>query len=119
MTAPDGRILSTNPDLVLQFVSLASDASDSLADTSARIASTNPGAPLFGAFAPGRLGELGRAMHHQLVDALTSQADAAAAHGARYADLAVNLRAMLSNHDDADHWVRRRFLPDDPNGRRP
>jgi hypothetical protein len=77
-------------------------AGDRVAGGAAALADSDPGAGAFGADASGRLGELGRMLHHRLGAALTSRAREGAAHGARLTDAADLLRAAAERYRDAE-----------------
>ncbi|MCW6006623.1 hypothetical protein K1W54_18850, partial [Micromonospora sp. CPCC 205371] len=68
-------------------------AAESLTTASSRLAGLEPPPDSLAAGAPGRLGELGRALHGQWVAALGARARAAAATGARVAGAARTPRA--------------------------
>jgi hypothetical protein len=77
-------------------------AGDRLAGTGAALAACDPGARAFGADAPGHLGELGRALHDRCASALAARARESAAHAARLADLAAEVRAAATGYADAE-----------------
>jgi hypothetical protein len=83
-------------------------AGDRLAAGSGSLADADPGAGAFGADNPGRLGELGRMLHHRWSAALTGRAREAAAHGARFADSADTLRVVRERYHDAEQAARAR-----------
>lgn len=62
----------------------------------------------FGADAPGRLGELGRALYGRWLAAADDRRREAADASARLAELAETLRQAAVAYDDTDHAVRRR-----------
>ena len=68
----------------------------------------DPGAHAFGADAPGRLGELGRALHGVCVEALAARTREAAAHGARVGDLAAAVREAAAAYVSADEAAQAR-----------
>jgi hypothetical protein len=65
---------------------------------------------MFAADAPGRLGELGRAMHAQWAGALAARSREAAAASARASDTAQTVRIIAAGYRDADGaaWSRHR-----------
>ena len=69
---------------------------------------TDPGPSAFGADAPGRLGELGRALHARIAEALAAREREAAAAGARLADLAGSLRTAAAGYRDVEDAARQR-----------
>jgi hypothetical protein len=77
-------------------------AGDELASASTTMSLIDPGARALGADAPGRLGELGRAMHRRLAAALTARGQEAATHGARLAGTAQTLRLAATGYRDAE-----------------
>jgi hypothetical protein len=77
-------------------------AGDRLTAGAGALVDADPGAGAFGADAPGRLGEVGRMLHHRLGVALTARAREAAAHGARLADTADVLRAAVERYHEAE-----------------
>lgn len=103
---------SADPEVVLRLAAHATDAAESLADTASQLSRLDPGAVLFGAGSAGRLGEIGNRLHRLLATSLADRATEASAHGARYADLAVDLRAVLSSYEQADRAAQDR-LPRD------
>jgi hypothetical protein len=76
-----------------------------LGETAARLAAMNPGQGAFGADSPGGPGELGRALHAQLVRALESRGREAAAHGARLTDAGDAALAAMARYDEVDRAV--------------
>src|SRR5262245_58560418 len=79
-----------------------------LADASARTHAHDPGVLYFGGDGPGRLGELGRALHRQWQTTLDSRAREAAAIGARVSDVADTLARVAAGYSDTDHSSGRR-----------
>jgi hypothetical protein len=77
-------------------------AGDRVTGGAATLADHDPGAGVFGADAPGRLGELGRLLHHRLGAALTARARESAAHGARLTDAADLLHGAADRYRDAE-----------------
>jgi hypothetical protein len=73
----------------------------------ATLAHLDPGGLAFGAAAPGRLGETGRALHDQLVRAIGARSREAAAAGARLADTAQALRWASAGYLEVDDAARR------------
>lgn len=84
------------------------DAATALTAAGRRLAHLEPPASSFGAGGPGRLGELGRALHHQWLDAFGARGREAAAASARLADVACALRATATDYSDVDDAARRR-----------
>jgi hypothetical protein len=83
-------------------------AADTIVDTSATAALDGSSPADFGAEAPGRLGELGTALHGRWVAALEDRRGEAAGAAVRLAELATSLRAASSGYADTDLAVRRR-----------
>jgi hypothetical protein len=85
-------------------------AADSLADAGAALERLASDGPAFAADAPGRPGELGRAMHAQWMAALAARSREAAAAGARLDDTAQTVRVIAAAYRDADEsaWRRHR-----------
>ncbi|HET8641837.1 MAG TPA: hypothetical protein VFM37_07855 [Pseudonocardiaceae bacterium] len=85
-------------------------SSQVLAGASVRVSDLVPPPAAFGADAPGRLGELGRALHAQVAAALAARSREAAAHGARLGDVAEMLRWVGASYAEAEesaqlrHW---------------
>ncbi|BCB86447.1 hypothetical protein [Phytohabitans suffuscus] len=73
-----------------------------------RLAHLEPPASSFGAGGPGRLGEVGRALHRQWLDAFGARGREAAAASARLADVAGALRATAAGYSDVDDAARSR-----------
>jgi hypothetical protein len=85
-------------------------AADAIVDASGTAGLDGLPAADFGAAAPGRLGELGRALHGRWAAALENRRGEAAEAGARLAELAASLRAASSEYADTDQSARRRQL---------
>ncbi|GLH98349.1 hypothetical protein [Phytohabitans aurantiacus] len=83
-------------------------AAESLTAASGRLAGLEPPPDSVAAGAPGRLGELGRALHSQWVGALAARAREAAATGGRIADAAGTLRVVAADYAGIDEEARRR-----------
>jgi hypothetical protein len=69
---------------------------------------TDPGPAAFGGDGPGRLGELGRALHARWSGALDAREREAAAAGARLAELAGALRTSAEGYRAAEDAAHRR-----------
>lgn len=72
------------------------------------LADTDPGARVFGADQPGRLGVVGRALHQRWSGAIGGREREAAAHGARLVDAADLLRTAASRYESVDADARSR-----------
>jgi hypothetical protein len=83
-------------------------AGDELAAASTTTALIDPGSRILGGDAPGGPGELGRALHRTLTQALTARGREAATHGARLAETAEALRLAAQGYRAADQDARRR-----------
>ncbi len=120
--------MSTDVDMPIsldEYAQRARNAGETLAQASVALSRLDPGAGGFGVSAPGRLGELGRALYEQWTGALAAREREASAHGARYADLAQALRLIAADlravdRDAAgrsrvvDEGVAGRSLPEEP-----
>jgi hypothetical protein len=83
-------------------------AGNRLAAGAGALADTDPGASVFGADQPGRLGAVGRALHQRCSAALGGREREAAAHGARLVDAADLLRTAASRYESTDTEARSR-----------
>jgi hypothetical protein len=83
-------------------------AGNRLAAGAGALADTDPGASVFGADQPGRLGAVGRALHQRCSVALGGREREAAAHGARLVDAADLLRTAASRYESTDADARAR-----------
>lgn len=79
-----------------------------LARVSTTVTELAPGARVFGGDGPGRVGELGRTLHLNLVSGLVARGREAAAHGARLADTADDLRVVAARYADVEASAERR-----------
>ncbi|MFC0526725.1 hypothetical protein [Phytohabitans kaempferiae] len=84
------------------------EASDALTAAGRRLAHLEPPASSFGAGGPGRLGEMGRALHRQWLDAFGARGREAAVASARLADVAGALHATAADYSGVDDTARRR-----------
>lgn len=89
-------------------------AGNRLAAGGGALAGTDPGASVFGADQPGRLGAVGRALHQQCSVALGGREREAAAHGARLVDAADLLRAAAARYESTDAEARARHDAEGP-----
>ncbi|MFC6018619.1 hypothetical protein ACFP2T_20715 [Plantactinospora solaniradicis] len=83
-------------------------AGGNLADLARRLPYSGPGESAFHADGPGRLGEVGRALHRQWVTALDNRARELAATAERLTDTAAALRVAAREYADTDDAARRR-----------
>ena len=83
-------------------------AGEALTEAGARLAGVLPPADAFGAEVPGRLGELGGALHALAAAVLAARSREAAAHGARLSDAASMLQFVSASYAEVDESVRRR-----------
>lgn len=83
-------------------------AAEALTGAGSRLAGMEPPPDALAAGAPGRLGELGRALHGQWAGALAARSREAAATGARVADAAGTLRVVAADYAGVDEGARRR-----------
>ena len=89
-------------------------AGDRLTAAAAGLTDLDLGAAAFGADQPGRLGEVGRALHHRWSTALTARAREAAAHGARLTAGADLLRVAAQRYRDAEAAAESRHQAESP-----
>lgn len=82
-------------------------AGDEIAGAGVRLEAADPGPQAFGVDAPGRLGELGRALHRHGAEALAARSREAAAHSARLGEVADRLRRTAAGYADTDHESHR------------
>jgi hypothetical protein len=73
-----------------------------------RLSRVGPGPVAFGGDGPGRLGELGRALHARWAGALAAREREATAAGARLTDLAGALRTAAAGYRAAEDSAHRR-----------
>ncbi|MGB2568825.1 hypothetical protein ACPFP2_10285 [Micromonospora citrea] len=85
------------------------EASATLAVLSRTVTAADPAHPAFGADAPGRPGEIGRALHRQWTAATGDRAREASAASARLAAAASAVRSAADHYASADDTVRRRL----------
>ena len=83
---------------------------DEVSGVAGPLSRTDPGPAAFGSDAPGRLGELGRALHARFGEALAAREREAAAAAARLADLAGALRTAAGGYRDVEDAASRRHL---------
>jgi hypothetical protein len=84
------------------------EAADSMTRAVRVLADLDPGGAAFGAAAPGRLGEIGRALHTHLASALTARSREAATATSRLADTAQHLRRAADRYAEAEDAAQRR-----------
>lgn len=84
------------------------DLGATLTGAASRAHLADPGPPAFGGDGPGRLGDLGQALHGRWQAALDARAREAAAHGARVTDLADVLAGAAAGYADIDHSASQR-----------
>lgn len=78
------------------------EAATALTAAGRRLAHLEPPASSFGAGGPGRLGEVGRALHRQWLDAFGARGREAAVASAQLAGVASALRATAADYSDVD-----------------
>lgn len=83
-------------------------AADSVAEARAALEGFAFDPPGFAVDGPGRLGELGRALHAQWSAALAARSREAAAAGARLEDTAQAVRVSAAGYHEADESAARR-----------
>lgn len=81
---------------------------DDVSAAAARLGRTDPGPAAFAGDGPGRLGELGRALHARWSAALAAREREASAAGARLTDLAGALRTAADGYRDVEDAARQR-----------
>lgn len=84
------------------------EAATALTAAGRRLTHLEPPASSFGAGGPGRLGEVGRALHRQWLDAFDARGREAAVASDRLADVAGALRATAVDYSDVDDAARGR-----------
>lgn len=85
-----------------------SAAAESVAEAGNGLAVDGPPGQDFGVDAPGRLGEVGRALYGRWLAAADDRRREAADASARLGELAGSLRRAATAYDDTDHAARRR-----------
>ncbi|GIJ23442.1 hypothetical protein [Micromonospora lutea] len=85
------------------------EASATLTALSRSVTATDPAQVAFGADAPGRPGEVGRALHRQWVAATGDRAREAHIAAVQVASLAAALREVANRYSDTDSGVSRRL----------
>lgn len=89
-------------------------AASAMARASRALGETGPPAGAFGGDAPGRLGDLGRALHSRWLATTGERSREAAALGARLSDAASALRVAAAGYTASDERAARRFpAPDE------
>ncbi|PZF83669.1 hypothetical protein [Micromonospora deserti] len=84
-------------------------ASETMTTVSRTVTAADPAQAAFGADAPGRPGEIGRALHRQWAAATGDRAREAHAAAARLAAAAAAVREAADRYAGADHAARRRL----------
>lgn len=97
-------------DALRDLAARLDSAGGNFADLARRLPYSGPGQSAFHADGPGRLGEIGRALHRQWVTALDNRARELAATAERLTDTAVALRVAAREYADTDDAARRRHL---------
>jgi hypothetical protein len=83
-------------------------AGERIAAGAGPLTDVDPGAGVFGADQPGRVGDVGRLLHRRWSAALAVRAREAAAHGARLVDSADLLRTAADRYRDTEAAARAR-----------
>jgi hypothetical protein len=83
-------------------------AGEELGTAGAALGELDPGPQAFGVDAPGRLGELGRALNAQCAVALATRSREATALGARVSDSAYLVEAVAASYRDVEQAAHRR-----------
>lgn len=81
------------------------EAGDTLTDLARRVPATDPAHPAFGADAPGRLGEVGRALHRQWTAATDERSREAGTAAARLSSAAGAVRDAAQRYTETDAAV--------------
>ncbi|PZG07225.1 hypothetical protein C1I95_31335 [Micromonospora craterilacus] len=97
-------------DSLRALASRLDEASATLTALSRSVAAGDPAQVAFGADAPGRPGEIGRALHRQWVAATGDRAREAYAAAAHLASAAAALRQAADQYTDTDSVVSRRLV---------
>ncbi|MFF5172781.1 hypothetical protein ACFY3U_09120 [Micromonospora sp. NPDC000089] len=97
-------------DALRSLAARLDQASDTLAVVARTVTAADPAHPAFGAHAPGRPGEIGRALHRQWTAATGDRAREAAAASARLTAAASAVRSAADRYADADDGARRRLV---------
>lgn len=84
------------------------EAAANLSTAAATVAAVGPGERAFGVDGPGRLGELGRALHGQWLAATDARVREASGAASLLAETAGALRAAAGAYADVDDAARRR-----------
>ncbi|MGW4499324.1 hypothetical protein ACWENR_12020 [Micromonospora sp. NPDC004336] len=84
-------------------------ASETLTAVSRTVTAGDPSQAAFGADAPGRPGEIGRALHRQWIAATGDRAREAHVAAQRLAAVAAAVRAAADHYADVDRGVRHRL----------
>jgi hypothetical protein len=84
------------------------EAAATLTAAAHTVAVAGPPYPAFPVDAPGRLADLGHALHEQWAAATEARAREAAALAVRLTDAAATLRLVAANYADTDDAARRR-----------
>lgn len=95
-------------DSLRELATRFDEAATALTAAGRRLAHLEPPASSFGAGGPGRLGEVGCALHRQWLAAFGARGREAAAASARLADVASALRAIAADYSDVDDAARSR-----------
>jgi hypothetical protein len=95
-------------DSLADLATRLDDAAAVLGGAGKRLTGPGPHGAAFGADAPGRMGELGRALQAEWERALGARAREAAVTAARLADAAQTLRVVAGGYADADDAARER-----------
>ncbi len=90
------------------FAGRLDEAAETLDSAAHEVARVGPVDSAVGADGPGRLGELGLALHTQWVASAETRAREATALAARLAETAATLHAVASAYADTDDTARRR-----------
>ncbi len=95
-------------DALSRLAGRLDDVAATLAGAERVLPLADPGPAALGAAAPGRPGEIGRALHARLAEALGARTREAAGAARRLADAADTLRGAAARYADVDDAVRRR-----------
>jgi hypothetical protein len=95
-------------DSLAELAARLDEAALAMSRAAATLAGLDPGGGPLGVAGPGRLGETGRVLHGQLVEAIGARSREAVAAGARLADTAQALRRAAAGYLDVDSAAGRR-----------
>lgn len=104
MSRPAGadRRIILDTDAVVEYADRLRDAAERLGNAGELIRAVDPGPRVFGADAPGALGELGRHLYDRWAAALSAGESQARRQGAQLAGAADRLGKLVAGHVESD-----------------